>query len=149
MRPIIEFASPVFNPRKKSLIDKLEKIQKIALKSIFLRSKELKPYFNAPYKEKLEIIQLESLEDRRNKSDLILLNNCLIGNNPFKINLKIVDSKTRGSKTKFIKPSAKKNILRHFFTFRACQSYEKIPRELQYSSSKVFKNFIKYYKFKS
>ena len=142
VRPLVEFSTPVFNPTEVQLIDKLEKVQKVAIKNIFLRCSELRPHFNAPYEQKLEMLGTESLEARRNKFDLIFLNDCLSGKLTCRLDLSVRNSKTRGSNKKIELPNSKKTIKRKFFTFRAASKYIKLPRNLQYSHPKLFKRGI-------
>ena len=123
-------------------IDKLEKVQKVAVKNIFLRSPELRPHFNAPYEQKLEMLGIESLESRRNKFDLIFLNDYLSQKDTCKLDLSVRNSKTRGSNKKIELPNSKKVIKRNFFTFRTASKYIKLPRNLQYTQPKLFKQGI-------
>ena len=142
VRPLVEFSTPVFNPTEVYLIDKLEKVQKVAVKNIFLRSPELRPHFNAPYEQKLEMLGIESLESRRNKFDLIFLNDYLSGKVTCKLDLSVRNSITRGSNKKIELPNSKKVIKRNFFTFRTASKYIKLPRNLQYTQPKLFKQGI-------
>ena len=61
VRPLVEFSTPVFNPTKIKLIDKLEKVQRVAIRNIFLRCKNLRQFSNEPYEDKL--IRLGELID--------------------------------------------------------------------------------------
>ena len=140
VRPLLEFATPVFNPTKKLLIDKIEKVQRVALRLIFLRCKELKPHFNAPYEQKLEMLGLESLETRRNKYDLTFLNDYLCGNVKLKLNIAKRKSKTRGAKKKLTIPRSKKAIRQNFFTVRVSSKYTKLPREIHNKKQEIFIN---------
>lgn len=142
VRPLVEFSTPVFNPSKRFLIDKLEKVQKVALRLIFYRCKELRPFANAPYEEKLEKLGLDSLESRRNKFDLTFLNDYLCGNIKLKLDIATRISKTRGSTQKIVVPKSKKTIRRNFFSVRASSNYIKLPRDVQYSNSKAFKSSL-------
>uniref|UniRef100_A0AC35GPB0 Reverse transcriptase domain-containing protein n=1 Tax=Panagrolaimus sp. PS1159 TaxID=55785 RepID=A0AC35GPB0_9BILA len=102
VRPLVEFATPVFNPSARKLVDKLEKVQRVAVRLIFSRSRDLRPYSNAPYEEKLQMLGIESLETRRNKFDLAFLNDYISGNVNFKLNLTMRSSITRGAEKKLI-----------------------------------------------
>ncbi len=65
VRPLLEFASPVWNPTSQQLINKLESVQRYFTNKIptctFL-----------PYKRRLEILKLDSLLKRRTVADLVL-----------------------------------------------------------------------------
>uniref|UniRef100_A0AC35GWC3 Uncharacterized protein n=1 Tax=Panagrolaimus sp. PS1159 TaxID=55785 RepID=A0AC35GWC3_9BILA len=119
VRPLVEFATPVFNPNLRKLVDKLEKVQRIAVRLIFARSKDLRPYSNAPYEEKLQRLGIESLETRKNKFDLTFLNDYISGNTNFKLNLVMRSSITRGAEKKLIIPLAKRPIRSNYFSVRA------------------------------
>ena len=79
VRPILEFSCSVFNSFCKKDIKILERTQKSITKSIFRRC------FKATYPEpplyhiRLGILELESLENRRTKIDLVTLHKILIG----------------------------------------------------------------------
>ena len=65
VRPILEYNSPVWSPHRKSLIDRIEKIQKRFTKAI----PTLSPH---PYIQRLKLLKLPSLEKRRLLADLSL-----------------------------------------------------------------------------
>jgi predicted nucleic acid-binding Zn ribbon protein len=65
IRPILEYNSSVWNPTKKYLIDQLEKVQRRYTKRVPSLS-------HLSYLERLSILNLEPLELRRLKLDLIL-----------------------------------------------------------------------------
>ena len=69
VRPILEYASQIWNPYKKTLINKIEKVQRFFTRKVLFKCK--KPYM--PYEERLNMFQLESLEHRRKVADLTLL----------------------------------------------------------------------------
>ena len=160
VRPIIEFASNVCNPYLLKDINKLEKIQKDFLKIVHKRV-NFKIYKNNPlsslstYNELLFIYQLESLEQRRLKSDLILFHKHLNGN--AKINNQtsytVRESNTRGEKYKIF-PNVCKTIARHnAFFVRTSRIYSKLPIEVRNcNDSMAFKSnldqfcFTKYLK---
>ena len=139
---VVEFSTPLFNPSLRKLVNKIEKVQRVAVKLIFSRAKELRPYSNAPYEEKLNMLGIESLETRRNKFDLSFLNDYLCGEKKFQLNLTIMSTRSRGSKEKFIQPSAKGSIRSNFFLFRTTKQYRKLPRDIQYTNPKTFKAYL-------
>jgi hypothetical protein len=65
VRPILEYGSQVWSPILKGNIDKIEKVQKYCTRHIVSSA-------DMPYFERLVFLNLESLEVRRLKSDLIL-----------------------------------------------------------------------------
>jgi len=84
VRPVLEFDSPVWSPRFKRDIEKLESVQRHF-------SKRIKGLDTMDYKSRLEQLNLESLELRRLKADLILTYKLVFG---------IIDMDS----TKFFKP---------------------------------------------
>uniref|UniRef100_A0A7E4V3R0 PX domain-containing protein n=1 Tax=Panagrellus redivivus TaxID=6233 RepID=A0A7E4V3R0_PANRE len=64
VRPLLEFASPVFNPTLKRQSKELEKMQKLATRRIFFRSL-LRNYLSSfHYSDRLKVLNLESLSLR-------------------------------------------------------------------------------------
>ena len=65
MRPMLEFSSTVWNPVTKQNIRKVESVQKRFTKRLVGLSK-------ISYNRRLEMLNIESLEERRLRSDLIM-----------------------------------------------------------------------------
>ena len=65
VRPILEYASQVWSPVLKGNIDKIEKVQRYYTRRIVSLA-------NLSYTERLKFLDIQSLEHRRSKSDLIL-----------------------------------------------------------------------------
>ena len=96
VRPQLECCVQAWRPHLKKDIEKIEKVQRRATKMISECSK-------LSYEERLKITGLTTLEDRRNRGDLIEVFKILKGFNKVdcKHFLKLVDnSKTRGNKFK-------------------------------------------------
>ena len=148
VRPLVEFSTPVFNPTKIKLIDKLEKVQRVAVRNIFLRCKTLREYSNEPYEDKLirlgKLIntKIETLEKRREKCDLQFLNDYLNGSLNFKLQLAKRSSITRGSTTKTSIPQGKAGVRTSFFSFKTTSKYINLPRKVIYTSHNQFKNYL-------
>ena len=146
VRPIIEFASNVYNPYLVKDINRLEKIQKDYLKNVFKRANpklfQTDPFSSLPpYKELLFLYGLESLELRRLKSDLILFHKHLHGY--AKINAfnsyKTIKTKTRGNEYKIF-PNICKSIVRHnSFFIRTSRIYSKLDSDTRNCDVKLFK----------
>ena len=67
VRPILEYATEIWNPTNTKYIKKIESIQKRFTYRIFKRTSL--PYLN--YTNRLKILKTSSLESRRNNTDLI------------------------------------------------------------------------------
>nr|CAD2190668.1 unnamed protein product [Meloidogyne enterolobii] len=75
IRPLLEYSPETWNPQLRSEINKLEKCQKFFTKSL-LRKCSL-PYI--PYLQRLEFLNLPTLENRRKTYDLVLAHRILHG----------------------------------------------------------------------
>ena len=74
IRPILESASPVWNPTDVNCTNIIEKVQRSFTKRLFFRSGLQQ---NLSYEDRLEILGLDTLENRRNISDVIFLHKCI------------------------------------------------------------------------
>jgi hypothetical protein len=138
VRPLLEFASPVFNPVASPFrasnhhIQLLEKIQKHFTRVAYIRC--FSPPNSAsdysqipPYMDRLKLFGLETLELRRLKADLILtykIMNNLMGNKN-KI-FSFYGSRTRGDQIKIFRESTTKNTPKfryNFFSLRMARKY--------------------------
>src|SRR5438552_12290671 len=72
VRPIFEYCSVLWSPHLIKYIDEIESVQR-RFTRCFAPLRELS------YKERLRILQLESLEERRLRIDLICMHKCLLG----------------------------------------------------------------------
>ena len=122
VRPKLEYASQVWNPVYKGDINQLERVQRSFTKRI--------PGFNnCTYAERLEILELPSLEFRRIYLDLIftykLLHNQLnIDSAKF---FKLKTSQTRGHRLTLVVPLAKKDVRKHSYTNRVVNMWNSLP----------------------
>uniref|UniRef100_A0A8R1EDU0 Reverse transcriptase domain-containing protein n=1 Tax=Caenorhabditis japonica TaxID=281687 RepID=A0A8R1EDU0_CAEJA len=102
IRPILEYATVVFSPTSKSLIRKMESVQKSLVHRCLLKGGILyKSYFDG-----LEICGLETLEYRRLIYDLVHLYKC------------IVSKETTSSNNLFILLPELKSLRRHKYYIR-------------------------------
>ena len=143
VRPHLEFSTPLFNPHMVKHKIMLEKVQKVAVKIIFLRSKNLRPLLSYSYDDKLKLLGLESLESRRNHTDLTFFNDFLCDRAKLKLNLTTRKSKTRGINKKIILPKYKTDIKKTFFTFRVASRYIKLPRKIHFANAQTFKSELR------
>jgi hypothetical protein len=138
--PILEFASPVFNPYLKKDIDKIEKVQRTYLKIIYARSH---PHLPIPsYEDLLKIFEIDSLRIRRLRADLTLLHKIIFGlvrvNHNHTLNFQT--SRTRGEEYKLTIPSVQNQIRHNSFFIKIPRLYSQIPIEIRKQSCV---NFIK------
>ena len=123
VRPILEFASPVFNPTQKGLIAKLEQVQRSTTRLIFLRSPLLRSQVNISYPERLKILNLTSLEERLRNLDLSTFHAILTNTIQANLNLSTRISNTRGPPNKLVVPLANRSLRKNFFTIRVATEY--------------------------
>ena len=108
------YATPVWNPSQLGLINTIESVQRKF-------TKQLPGLSTFSYYERLQILQLQTLEHRRLQYNLqTCFNivhgiNCLESHDFFTMSS---NSKTRGHPFRITVPIAKSNISRHFFSCR-------------------------------
>ena len=68
IRPQLEYATEVWNPIKKGLINKIEKVQKYFTRRLF----EIIGLTSVKYKERLHCLNLKELHHRRIVTDLVM-----------------------------------------------------------------------------
>ena len=125
IRPHMEFAVQAWNPYLKKDIECLEKIQHRATKLV----PELR---NLEYRDRLRELNLYTLEQRRERGDLIEVYKIITGKENiecekfFKFR---VNSNTRGNSMKIYKPRLKKSILQrvNFFSIRVVNAWNELP----------------------
>lgn len=121
--PILDYCSNIWNPYKLGDIDRLEKIQKHF-------TKRLIGLWTTPYKERLAICGLTSLEHRRLSSDVVLcfkiIHNliALDFNTFFEYD---VNNRTRGHNYKLLVPKWKNQTRHNFFSVRIVPVWNSLP----------------------
>lgn len=139
VRPILEYASPVWNPVYVGLIDKLESVQRNFTKRIYSLCK-------LSYSERLSDMGLESLQQRRLKADLIMAYKIIFGYT----NLNITDyfvlrvcSSTRGHTHKLVPETSHTNCRLHFFSLRVTNAWNNLPSHIvKFDDLNVFKSSL-------
>jgi hypothetical protein len=137
VRPQLEYCVQVWRPYLKKDIDKIERIQRRATKLISECSK-------LRYEDRLKVTGLTTLEERRNRGDLIEVFKILKGFD--KVNYKhffqlAENSKTRGNKYKLSKSRSRLDIRKHFFSQRVVNEWNKLPNSVvEADSVNSFKN---------
>ena len=123
VRPLVEYASPIWNPTTVALIGKIERVQR-------KYTKRLPGFRSLTYGQRLAKINLQSLEYRRLVADLLLC---------FKIVHNLVDvtfsdlfhvhnnSITRGHSYKLMQQHCRINARAHFFVNRVTPVWNSLP----------------------
>jgi len=140
VRPILEYASPVWSPYLVGDIDTIESVQRRFTKSL--------PGFGLlPYPERLKSANIEPLELRRLHADLILTFLILhrkVDFCPAHFFTLRADGRTRGHPLKLVFNASKKNCRLHFFANRVVHAWNHLPSEVVMASSKLsFKRLLK------
>ena len=140
VRPLVEYASTVWSPSYMTLIDQLESVQRSF-------TKRLPQCQHLSYSERLNKLQLQSLEHRRLIFDLIMCynivsnNSCIDKDDFFKMN---PNTSTRGHPFRIQVPLAKLNARNFFFCNRVVQVWNSLPSSVvEASSVQSFKFRIK------
>lgn len=125
IRPILEYAAVVWSPHLKKHINKLEKVQRAATRWV----PELR---NLTYQERLEQMNLTTLEERRERGDLITLYKCVNG-------LEFIDrdnfitpavGRTRGHSRKLARNRGKKDVKKFSFPTRTIEKWNALPEKV-------------------
>ena len=125
VRSILESGSTVFSPYSKEDKRRLENVQAMFTKRVFMRCKALK-YTDTPNRilRKREL-RLDSLALRRKKADMKLMMRILKGTGAIPSNdfYSFKSSRTRGTAHKIKVPRCRLNIRKHFFACRTSYDY--------------------------
>ena len=125
IRPIVEYITPVWNPHLVCDIDAVERVQRRF-------TKYLPSLSDLPYIERLNALNLKSLEERRLNFDLILLFkiiNNLIPLNPNDF-FEFANLPTRGHNLKIRVKYSRTNIKKYAFPNRIIQCWNDLPSEV-------------------
>jgi len=137
VRPLLEFASPIWNPILISQINALESVQRYFTNKIPTCS-------FLPYKRRLEILNLDSLLKRRNVADQVFVFSILNGSTNCSLYpyLELANPTiTRGHDLRILRPvlnlaSSQQNLIS-----RICPTWNKLPIALLGSQSNIiFRN---------
>ena len=139
VRPILEYANPVWNPSLRKFVNLVENVQRRYTKKIV-------GYKELSYEERLAKLRLPSLEYRRLRGDLIemykMTHNIY---DPCSVEtlFKFSDSEksTRGHNYKLEKVHTNTSLFRNFFTNRIINTWNNLPvSAVNASSLNAFKN---------
>ena len=126
IRPRLEYAVLVWSPHRKKDIRKLERIQRIATKMV----PELS---TLPYEERLKELDLPTLEERRDRGDLIALYKFTSGMDELDRDDLIVREERRelrGHSKKLRKGTCLKDIKKYSFPYRSVDMWNGLNKDI-------------------
>ena len=136
VRPLVEYCSPVWSPHCKKHILAIESVQRSF-------TKRLPGLQNLTYLQRLERLNLETLETRRLKADLILMYKIIFRH----VDTELADSfefstytSTRGHPYKLVIPKFKTDCYKYFFTCRLIHIWNDL--NVNFSSLISFRNSL-------
>jgi ribonuclease P/MRP protein subunit RPP40 len=123
IRPMLEYASPVWSPLTVSASALLERVQR-------RYTKRVRGLTHLPYDQRLQLLRLETLAQRRTVSDMVLTYKSLRGLTsvlPAALGLQVSSAPTRscGLKLETLRPSNK--LLSNCFQCRAAKQWNSLP----------------------
>ena len=140
VRPLLEYCSSVWSPLFKKDIIKIESVQRRF-------TKRLPGYKHLTYPQRLRKLNMESLEVRRIRNDLLLAYKIVFGilntdlNHYFKI--KEATYNLKGHKYKLQLPMCKNSRSSHFYFYRVISVWNNLPAlTTDFSSLGRFKNSL-------
>ena len=140
VRPMLEYASTVWSPSHITLIKKIESVQRRF-------SKRLHGLANISYQQRLTALDLESLERRRLRADLITT---------YKIIFSLLDVNaaqfftfpnnpvTRGHRYRITRTRFRVDVRRHSFAIRVIEPWNNLPEDhTNFTNLSTFKSSLK------
>jgi len=142
VRPLLEYASCVWSPCNIMNIKKVESVQRRF-------TKRLPNMASLDYASRLSAINLDSLEVRRLRADLICTYKMLFGiiDTDYNAFFKVADntSNTRGHAYKLFMSHSRLDIRQHFFSNRVVKAWNSLPaRQDHFATLSSFKRFLKH-----
>jgi len=132
IRPLLEYNTIIWNPSLKKYIDLIENVQRKF-------TKRIPGLENLAYEERLGRLNLESLEIRRLRSDLVYYHKIFLGVTPHAVSdfftLRIPPSQLRRSTSSIIKPVKASNGYLSSFRFRSVDAWNALPEKLKQSKT--------------
>ncbi|KAH7719074.1 endonuclease-reverse transcriptase [Aphelenchoides avenae] len=142
VRPIVETCSSTFVITTKKEVEQLESVQRRFTKAAFARAFPGEDLTD--YRERCHRLELETLECRRIRSDLILAKKILLGKCATKNVFRLQKSRTRGGATKFFPPLCRTKMRESTYFVRTASTLSKLNGNFVLDSSLgVFKEFVK------
>ncbi len=132
VRPMLEYATCIWTPYTKQNIKNVEKVQRYFTK----RALGYPP--RVSYEERLEILHLETLENRRLQYDLLLVYKMFHGQVELSINdfFTVAHTQTRFINSfKLVPGVSRLNVRKNFFSNRIVNIWNKLPENVVKASS--------------
>jgi hypothetical protein len=127
VRPLVEYCSYIWSPHQIAYIDKIERVQRYFSRRALNR-------IGLPYTERLLLLNLESLEIRRIKSDLKMCYKIVNGLCDLEVtkffSFAPISSVTRGHNKKLTKPVCHTNGQLNFFSNRVVNYWNSLPPDI-------------------
>ena len=138
VRPILEYASPVWNPALQvNLCKRLEAVQRRA-------TRRIPGLCTLTYANRLSLLNMESLELRRKVSDLVFLYKLVRRHDGYNLFTFSSSSRTRGHRYKIMPQHVKLNVRKNFFTNRIVGEWNALPSQIvALNSIHHFKNALR------
>jgi Reverse transcriptase (RNA-dependent DNA polymerase) len=131
VRPIVEYASVVWNPTAVACTGSLEKVQRRF-------TKRLPGMRTLGYDERLEALHLESLEERRLRAELLMVFSILhnrVALDSDSIGITLSDTSTRSQGANLVVRRAVNGSVSKFFPFRVSKTWNSLPASLKHATS--------------
>ncbi|KAH7710697.1 hypothetical protein AAVH_22000 [Aphelenchoides avenae] len=139
---IVETCSSTFVITSKKEVEQLESVQWKFTKTAFMRA--FPGEYLPDYREPCQRLELETLEERRIRTDLILAEKILLGKCATKNVFLLKHSRTRGGATKFDIPYSRTKMRESTFFVRVATTLSKLNADFVLNSTLgVFKEFVK------
>jgi hypothetical protein len=135
VRPLLEYGSPIWSPHIKKDISAVERVQRRF-------TKRLPGMFYLTYPERLNKLEIDSLEMRRLKQDLILAYKIYFGKTKSTLTLlpNLINS-TRGHDHKLRLPMSHTDHSKYFFTSRVVSVWNSL-KNADFASQESFENAL-------
>jgi len=137
VRPLVEYATPVWSPYQIGLIDGIERVQRSF-------TKRLPGLQDTAYAERLTLLKLQSLEHRRLITDLVTCFNIIHGHIALEFDKFFTfthNPSSRGHSLRLQIPLTKTNQAKYCFASRVIIPWNSLPSEIvTASSTQLFKS---------
>ena len=128
---ILEYCSPVWTPHQRYLIDKVEHVQRYF-------TKRIRGMWNIPYDQRMDLLNLKSLEYRRVVNDLTMCYRILHGYIDTSMSMFFTvntAARTRGHDQRLYLLSFSKDIGKFLFTNRVIKMWNDLPADVVHAPS--------------